>query len=895
MNPVESLASNSGADSPPKDETPVAKLSDSLATPYPYSPVSPPDTVLDVQVDYGTAPLEDGTVSMQGKLSLAPSPSPGSRAHSPSLLLWSEPGWSLGTFVFTPYTTSGGGGESASSGPPSIESSQNLAPSERKSSLGSSDLNESKPEHEHDREQEQHLPVNPDKLVRDLCDTPSIEPKSARPSKLVPTAVPFASKAPAAAADASAAPATTPAESRTRPRPFPIDVHIRARQRKGSAAPVVADSFSPTSSPLEPCTPPPFAHVGPAQFDAEGHLVSHGAKYNIADEILQLQTGPLSPSFGQDTRHRSFDSYLGDDTFRQRELNQQAINAANDSAHWYGELEAEPSGFGTYGLGCQAVPFPSLASLATGATERGRSMSLASSSSLASPFRQSRERSNTVAQLQSYFGPPTADLNVPLGAPAPLDAYAASGLGRSYGSSLASSQALSRTTSYASLSGGGGLASPYPPLAHPEPFNLTPEDPLYIEARDIFVDSSCSSLAATPTSQHRQTMAAHFDRAMHTLTPLASLYGLSQDAANHLLADPANSGVSEVVLKVAAMRGRQQQMASVQRSAMGMPLPGPSPNNRKLNLYKTELCRSWEEKGSCRYGVKCQFAHGIHELREVARHPKFKSEICRTFWTQGSCPYGKRCCFIHAVPDASSPNASPPKLSAPNTRPTTPSRTQARMTSTAITGAPSRTFGPALSELIGTPRSPGSVQNSPTQKKRADSNASSHSFGAASLETSALFGLGLRERPGQAPPTYKEAPQSRLQRLANLSAGPSSTSLSSLGSANGTTTACGGAAGESGIPHARHDSAHSFFSSSSVSSAAASSPLLTRSGSTSSLSSTGGSPVLHRISKDWLTSPTYASSNTAHHLDWPAVEELSLEDPPHSAGAMLSQHFPHYA
>ncbi|KAG6889356.1 hypothetical protein C0995_001421 [Termitomyces sp. Mi166 len=67
---------------------------------------------------------------------------------------------------------------------------------------------------------------------------------------------------------------------------------------------------------------------------------------------------------------------------------------------------------------------------------------------------------------------------------------------------------------------------------------------------------------------------------------------------------------------------------------------GPSANNRKLGLYKTELCRSWEEKGTCRYGTKCQFAHGEDELRKVARHPK-------TFWVSGTCPYGKRCCFIH--------------------------------------------------------------------------------------------------------------------------------------------------------------------------------------------------------------------------------------------------------
>jgi tristetraprolin/butyrate response factor 1 len=64
----------------------------------------------------------------------------------------------------------------------------------------------------------------------------------------------------------------------------------------------------------------------------------------------------------------------------------------------------------------------------------------------------------------------------------------------------------------------------------------------------------------------------------------------------------------------------------------GVPQPnadgtGPSANNRKLGLYKTELCRSWEEKGTCRYGPKCQFAHGEDEVRKVARHPKVRSCI----------------------------------------------------------------------------------------------------------------------------------------------------------------------------------------------------------------------------------------------------------------------------
>ncbi|THH18099.1 hypothetical protein EW146_g2827 [Bondarzewia mesenterica] len=99
---------------------------------------------------------------------------------------------------------------------------------------------------------------------------------------------------------------------------------------------------------------------------------------------------------------------------------------------------------------------------------------------------------------------------------------------------------------------------------------------------------------------------------------------------------------------------------------------GPSANNRKLGLYKTELCRSWEEKGTCRYGPKCQFAHGEEEIRKVSRHPKYKTEICRTFWVSGSCPYGKRCCFIHTeLPASGAPpgadGAPPPKVS-PETR-----------------------------------------------------------------------------------------------------------------------------------------------------------------------------------------------------------------------------------
>ena len=105
----------------------------------------------------------------------------------------------------------------------------------------------------------------------------------------------------------------------------------------------------------------------------------------------------------------------------------------------------------------------------------------------------------------------------------------------------------------------------------------------------------------------------------------------------------------------------------------------------ELARYKTELCRPYEETGECRYGNKCQFAHGGGELRSLNRHPKYKTEFCRTYHTTGFCSYGQRCNFIHndderrgPVPVArvqpmpqQKPVALPPPLMLPITAPLT--------------------------------------------------------------------------------------------------------------------------------------------------------------------------------------------------------------------------------
>lgn len=70
----------------------------------------------------------------------------------------------------------------------------------------------------------------------------------------------------------------------------------------------------------------------------------------------------------------------------------------------------------------------------------------------------------------------------------------------------------------------------------------------------------------------------------------------------------------------------------------------------KKHLYKTELCLQYMENQYCKYGKKCQYAHGVGELRDVKRHRKYKSKICESYVNGKICPYGKRCYFLHEEP-----------------------------------------------------------------------------------------------------------------------------------------------------------------------------------------------------------------------------------------------------
>ncbi|WOH14108.1 hypothetical protein DCAR_0933624 [Daucus carota subsp. sativus] len=82
--------------------------------------------------------------------------------------------------------------------------------------------------------------------------------------------------------------------------------------------------------------------------------------------------------------------------------------------------------------------------------------------------------------------------------------------------------------------------------------------------------------------------------------------------------------------------------------SLSMSDSGGSSSSAGKGFYKMEMCRTWEDFGSCRYGAKCQFAHGKEELRPIrfSNKSKLEAQICKSY-TSGSCSYGSKCRFIH--------------------------------------------------------------------------------------------------------------------------------------------------------------------------------------------------------------------------------------------------------
>lgn len=58
-------------------------------------------------------------------------------------------------------------------------------------------------------------------------------------------------------------------------------------------------------------------------------------------------------------------------------------------------------------------------------------------------------------------------------------------------------------------------------------------------------------------------------------------------------------------------RGRERSRSGSQKR--------PTSKERQEEMYKTELCSAWVNHKKCRFGHRCIFAHGIHELRPAKR------------------------------------------------------------------------------------------------------------------------------------------------------------------------------------------------------------------------------------------------------------------------------------
>lgn len=82
--------------------------------------------------------------------------------------------------------------------------------------------------------------------------------------------------------------------------------------------------------------------------------------------------------------------------------------------------------------------------------------------------------------------------------------------------------------------------------------------------------------------------------------------------------------------------------------------------------YKTMLCKHFTSQKGCSFGDKCQFAHGLQELRNAGgvnpmsqqflkfpqpkRGPNpqnYKIVKCKYYERDGTCRYGTLCSFAH--------------------------------------------------------------------------------------------------------------------------------------------------------------------------------------------------------------------------------------------------------
>eukprot|EP00798_Chlamydomonas_sp_ICE-L_P030353 gene30353-35358_t len=107
----------------------------------------------------------------------------------------------------------------------------------------------------------------------------------------------------------------------------------------------------------------------------------------------------------------------------------------------------------------------------------------------------------------------------------------------------------------------------------------------------------------------------------------------------------------------------------------GVPVVGPRSGSRDQDkaglFYKTRVCIKWKE-GSCAYGNNCRYAHGEEDLRVPSNaangnragptpdkrlliNMMKKTRLCQDFMQTGNCRYGEKCTFAHGQHELRTP------------------------------------------------------------------------------------------------------------------------------------------------------------------------------------------------------------------------------------------------
>ena len=120
------------------------------------------------------------------------------------------------------------------------------------------------------------------------------------------------------------------------------------------------------------------------------------------------------------------------------------------------------------------------------------------------------------------------------------------------------------------------------------------------------------------------------------LTSPAAYYSGEESISSDRSVSPSDSSVSKIQVQ------NENDVVSLEEIDISFELMSEDGKCKK-EMYKTELCQNWLQKGYCIYGSRCKFGHGVDELREKKRVKNFKTKPCVDSAKEGhSCQFKAR-------------------------------------------------------------------------------------------------------------------------------------------------------------------------------------------------------------------------------------------------------------